>query len=98
MIERKESSMARMRLEVLVGDKEQCAINQYMIEVVHALPDDVQRLFEYREWTVKNAEGRGRFRELGCTKIPTLVIDGERLYESSIPSPDELGEAILSRV
>ncbi len=90
--------MAKILLEVLVGDKEQCAINQYMIEVVHALPDDVQKLFEYREWTVKNAEGRARFRELGCSKIPTLVISGERLYESSIPSLDELSQAIQSRV
>ena len=52
-------------IDVVTLDSVQCAACGYMMESIAALPDDVQDMIEYRDWSIKNKDGIGTFMELG---------------------------------
>ncbi len=58
--------MAEMiTIDVLTLDSIQCAACGYMMESIAALPSDVQEMIQYKEWSIKNKDGIGKFMEVG---------------------------------
>ena len=84
-------------VDVIIGNKEQCAVNTYLVEAVACLPEEVKSLIEYREWTVLEEDGRRKKKELKAAVLPSLAIDGELSFEGILPSLEELEEAIRNR-
>ena len=51
----------KINIDVLTLDSVQCAACGYMMESIAALPGDVQDMIEYKEWSIKNKDGIGKF-------------------------------------
>jgi len=87
----------KIRIDVLTLDSVQCAACGYMMESIAALPDDVQSMIEYTEWSIKNKEGIGKFMELKGKVLPTICIEGDCVFESIIPQYEELIDEMAKR-
>ncbi|HZJ02517.1 MAG TPA: hypothetical protein VFE20_02375 [Thermoleophilia bacterium] len=62
-----------------------------MVDVLETfLPSEVREFVEYREVSIKTAEGVALFDERQGRVIPTLCIAGRKVCESMIPTLDEL--------
>lgn len=68
-----------------------------MAESVKALPEDIQKLIDVREWDMRTREGVSRFRELRAKSLPSVALDGDLVYEALIPPQEELIEEIRRR-
>ncbi|MHB0980459.1 MAG: hypothetical protein ACYC5Q_10405 [Thermoleophilia bacterium] len=66
-----------------------------MVDVLNTLPADVKEFIEYKEWSIKNPEGIGMFLERKGRVLPTLCVNAECVYESIIPTLDELYETLI---
>jgi hypothetical protein len=66
-----------------------------MVDVLRNLRPEAQELIDYREWSIKTAEGVQMFTALGGRVIPTLCVDGEKRFESVIPTMDEIYTALI---
>ena len=82
---------------VLTLDSVQCHACGYMMESIAALPDDVQKMIEYREWSIKNKDGIGKFLELKGRVLPTICIEKDLVFESIIPQYEELIDEMAKR-
>jgi len=49
-------------------------------------------------WDLKTAEGLERINELGITVFPTIVLEGEVVFQGRIPDETELLESIRARI
>ncbi len=87
----------KIKIDVLTLDAVQCAACTYMMESIAALPDDVQALIEYQEWSIKNKESLKKFMELKGKVLPTICIENDRVFESIIPQYEELIDALAER-
>ena len=87
----------KIKIDVLTLDAVQCAACTYMMESIAALPDDVQVLIEYQEWSIKNKESLKKFMELKGKVLPTICIENDRVFESIIPQYEELIDALAER-
>ena len=87
----------KIRIDVLTLDSVQCAACGYMMESIAALPEDVQSMIEYTEWSIKNKEGIGKFMELKGKVLPTICIEGDCVFESIIPQYEELIDEMAKR-
>lgn len=58
-----------------------------MAESVRDLPEDLDEIMEVREWDMRTREGITRFKELKAKILPSIVMDGDLVYESLIPPP-----------
>jgi hypothetical protein len=67
-----------------------------MIAAVKGLPQDILEEIEYREWSLRTAEGVARFAELKATSLPAVAIDGKLVFQCVIPPEEELIAAIQS--
>ena len=88
---------AKIKIDVLTLDAVQCAACTYMMESIAALPDDVQELIEYQEWSIKNKASLQKFMELKGRVLPTICIENEPVFESIIPQYEELIDALAER-
>jgi hypothetical protein len=88
---------AKIQIDVLTLDSVQCAACGYMMESIAALPDDVQDMIQYSEWSIKNKEGIGKFMELKGKVLPSICIQGELVFESIIPQYEELIDEMAKR-
>ncbi len=86
-----------IHIDVLTLDSVQCAACGYMMESIAALPDDVQKMIEYREWSIKNKDGIGKFLELKGRVLPTICIERDLVFESIIPQYEELIDEMAKR-
>ncbi|UCF92391.1 MAG: hypothetical protein JSW39_29685 [Desulfobacterales bacterium] len=68
-----------------------------MAESVRALPDDIQKLIEVREWDMRTHPGIKRFRELRAKSLPSIAMDEELVYEAIIPGQEKLSAEIQRR-
>ena len=68
-----------------------------MAESVKVLPQDIQEIIEVHEWDMRTREGVQRFRELKAKSLPSVVLDGDLVYESLIPMQEELIDEIRRR-
>lgn len=87
----------KIQIDVLTLDSVQCAACTYMLESLAALPQDVQDLIEYREWSIKTREGIARFTELKGKVLPSICIEGRPVFQSRIPDYQELIDALAER-
>lgn len=88
---------AKIKIDVLTLDAVQCAACTYMMESIAALPDDVQQLIEYQEWSIKNKASLQKFLELRGKVLPTICIENDLVFESIIPQYEELIDALAER-
>ncbi len=89
--------MAKMVVDILTLDAVQCAACQYMLESISALPDNIKNLIEFKEWNIKTPDGINKFVESGGRVLPTIVISGDIVFESIIPTFEELLDALEER-
>jgi len=87
----------KIKIDVLTLDSVQCAACGYMMESIAALPDDIQNMIEYSEWSIKNKEGIGKFMELKGKVLPSICIQGDLVFESIIPQYEELIDEMAKR-
>ena len=87
----------KLKIDVLTLDSVQCAACGYMMESIAALPKDVQDMIEYKEWSIKNKDGIGKFVELKGKVLPTICIEGDLVFESIIPQYEELIDEMAKR-
>ena len=86
-----------IKIDVLTLDSVQCAACGYMMESIAALPKDVQEMIVYREWSIKNKDGIGKFLELKGRVLPTICIEEDLVFESIIPQYEELIDEMAKR-
>jgi len=87
----------KIRIDVLTLDSVQCAACGYMMESIAALPEDVQEIIEYTEWSIKTKEGIGMFTRLKGKVLPTICIEEDLVFQSMIPQYEELIDALAER-
>jgi len=87
----------KLQIDVLTLDSVQCAACGYMMESIAALPTEIQDIIVYKEWSIKNKEGIGKFIEMKGKVLPTIAIQGDLLFESIIPQYEELIDAMADR-
>ncbi len=86
-----------INIDVLTLDSVQCAACGYMMESIAALPSDIQELIVYKEWSIKNKDGIGKFMELKGKVLPTICIEGDLVFQSIIPQYEELIDEMAKR-
>ncbi len=67
-----------------------------MVDVLNTLPPQVKEFIEYKEWSIKNPEGIQMFMARKGKVLPTLCINEACVYESIIPTLDELYETLIA--
>jgi len=87
----------KITIDVLTLDSVQCAACGYMMESIAALPSDVQDMIVYKEWSIKNKDGIGKFIELQGRVLPTICIERDLVFESIIPQYEELIDEMAKR-
>ena len=87
----------KIHIDVLTLDSVQCAACGYMMESIAALPQDVQEIIAYKEWSIKSKDGLGRFLELKGKVLPTICIERDLVFESMIPQYEELIDEMARR-
>jgi hypothetical protein len=87
----------KITIDVLTLDSVQCAACGYMMESIAALPSDVQEMIVYKEWSIKNKDGIGKFLELKGRVLPTICIERDLVFESIIPQYEELIDEMAKR-
>ena len=87
----------KINIDVLTLDSVQCAACGYMMESIAALPKDVQDMIVYKEYSIKNKDGVGKFIELKGKVLPTICIEGDLVFESIIPQYEELIDEMSKR-
>lgn len=87
----------KIRIDVLTLDSVQCAACGYMMESIAALPENVQQIIEYREWSIKTKEGIDMFTRLKGKVLPTICIEEDPVFQSMIPQYEELIDALAER-
>ena len=87
----------KINIDVVTLDSVQCAACGYMMESIAALPDDVQEMITYTEWSIKNKDGIGKFMELGVKVLPTICIERDIVFPSIIPQYEELIDEMAKR-
>lgn len=90
-------SEQKIKIDVLTLDSVQCAACGYMMESIAAMPPDVQEMIEYKEWSIKNKSGIGKFLELNGRVLPTICIEKDLVFESIIPQYEELIDELAKR-
>jgi hypothetical protein len=87
----------KINIDVLTLDSVQCAACGYMMESIAALPKDIQEMIVYKEWSIKNKDGIGKFLELKGKVLPTICIERDLVFESIIPQYEELIDEMAKR-
>ena len=87
----------KITISVLTLDSVQCAACGYIMESIGALPKDVQEMIEYKEYSIKNKEGIGKFLEMKGRVLPTICIENDLVFESIIPQYEELIDEMAKR-
>jgi hypothetical protein len=87
----------KIHIDILTLDSIQCAACGYMMESIAAMPQEVQDVIIYKEWTIKNKDGIGKFMELKGKVLPTICIESDLVFESIIPQYEELIDEMAAR-
>jgi chemotaxis protein histidine kinase CheA len=65
-----------------------------MAKSVQELPLEIQECIEVHEWDMRTLEGNSRFLALKGKCLPSIALDEQLVYESFIPSQEELVSVI----
>ena len=87
----------KIRIDVLTLDSVQCAACGYMMESIAALPEDVQQIIVYKEWSIKTKPGIAMFTRLKANVLPTICIESDLVFQSVIPQYEELIDELARR-
>ncbi|MCG8337061.1 MAG: hypothetical protein MJE63_21380 [Proteobacteria bacterium] len=87
----------KIRIDVLTLDSVQCPACGYMMESIAALPNDVQEMILYKEWSIKSKDGIAMFTKLKGKVLPTVCIEEDLVFQSIIPQYEELIDALADR-
>ncbi len=87
----------KIRIDVLTLDSVQCAACGYMMESIAALPEDVQQIIAYKEWSIKTKQGIAMFTKLKGKVLPTICIETDLVFQSVIPQYEELIDELARR-
>jgi uroporphyrinogen decarboxylase len=109
LLEKKEAVTSRINLadygqaekvivDIITLDSEGCAPCQYMVEAVKSIAPLFNGLVIWREHKIKEKESMEFMMGLMVRNIPTICIDGQIKFVSTIPSRDELIKAIQDRI
>ena len=67
-----------------------------MVDVLNTLEPEAREQIDYKEWSIKNADGINMFVERKGRVLPTLCVGEQLCYESIIPQIDELYETLIN--
>ena len=67
------------------------------LDVFKSLPKDIQEMIVYKEWSIKNKDGIGKFLELKGKVLPTICIERDLVFQSIIPQYEELIDEMAKR-
>lgn len=81
-------------IEIVTLDSRACSPCQYMVEMVKQVAPLFPDQLEWKESLIKTREGMQRMKELGVTKLPTILINNVPEFVSIIPSEQQLKAAI----
>ena len=81
-------------IEIVTLDSKACSPCQYMVEMVKKVVPFFSDKIEWKESLIKTKEGMQRMKELGVTKLPTILINNVPEFVSIIPSEHQLKAAI----
>ena len=85
-------------IDVITLDSESCAPCQYMVEAVRSVAPNFGDLIVWREHRIKEKQSVEFMMGLMVKNIPTICIDGQIKFVSTIPSREELIRAIQERI
>ncbi len=92
------SNPDQMLIDVVTLDAASCAPCQYMLEAVRIACEPFGDKVKFVERSIKTPDGLGYMSALGARNIPTLCINGEIVFVSSIPPVNEIRKAIEERM
>lgn len=81
-------------IEIVTLDSRACSPCQYMVEMVKKVALLFPGQIEWKESLIKTKEGMQRMKELGVSKLPTILIENVPEFVSIIPSEHQLKAAI----
>jgi hypothetical protein len=87
----------KIHIDVLTLDSVQCPACGYMMESIAAMPAEVQQVIDYREWSIKTKAGIAKFTALKGKVLPTICIEGQPVFQSTIPLYEELIDELAAR-
>lgn len=68
-----------------------------MVESVKALPKEIQDIIDLQVWNIKRIDGIKRKMSLCAKSIPSIAMNQEMVFESTIPPQEDLISAIQKR-
>ncbi len=83
-------SLNKPLIEVFTLDSATCAACSYMMHVVNELHDEFTDLFDVIEYKFTKVENIARTKKMGVKNLPSMLLNGELIYSSIIPSKHEL--------
>lgn len=88
----------KVLIEMFTLDSAGCAPCTYAKEAVENAKDEIDGEVEIIEHKIKDKAAVQLMKERGVTAIPTICINGEILWESIIPTDEELIAEIKKRM
>ena len=89
---------SKVVVDIITLDSEACAPCQYMVESVKTIAPHFGELVVWREHKIKQKESVEFMLGLMVKNVPTICIDGQIKFVSTIPSQNELIQAIQERI
>lgn len=88
----------KILIELFTLDSAGCAPCTYMKEMIDKSKGAIEAEIEIIEHKIKDKASFKLMNQRGVTSIPSVCIDGDIVYESLIPTEDELFEELKSRL
>jgi uroporphyrinogen decarboxylase len=88
----------KILIELFTLDSAGCAPCTYMKEAVENSKGKIDADIEIVEFKIKDKASLKLMQQRGVTAIPSICINGDIVYESIIPTEDELLEELQKRV
>ena len=85
-------------VEIVTLDSEGCAPCQYMVEALTQVASKYGDKLSYRETLIKSLAGIKRVGTLGVKNLPSMLINGELVFDNIVPTHDELIKALDKRL
>lgn len=85
-------------VDIITLDSEACAPCQYMVEAVKEIVPQFEELVIWREHKIKSQDSVAFMASLMVKNVPTICIDGQIRFVSTIPTRDQLIDAIQDRI
>jgi uroporphyrinogen decarboxylase len=91
-------ALPKVKVDVITLDSASCAPCQYMMNAVLKATKPLGSSVITEEFKIKESRGLAMMNVLGFKKIPTICIDGEVCFSSTIPPVEVIKKAIELRI